>query len=96
MEGDAFSFANLKDKRVLIVNTASRCGYTPQYKSLETLHNHYKDQGLVILGFLAIKLACKNPVPLGRSANFAPVSVSFQMMSKVKVKGDNRFQSMLG
>ena len=51
LEGDDFSFADLKGKRVLIVNTASRCGYTPQYKPLEELHKRYKDQGLVILGF---------------------------------------------
>ncbi|MEC7476608.1 MAG: glutathione peroxidase [Bacteroidota bacterium] len=92
LEGDAFSFANLKDKRVLIVNTASRCGYTPQYKSLEALHNRYKDQGLVILGFPCNQFGMQEPGSTGDIREFCTrkYGVSFQMMSKVKVKGDDQ------
>ena len=92
LEGDAFSFANLKDKRVLIVNTASRCGYTPQYKSLEALHNRYKDQGLVILGFPCNQFGMQEPGSTGEIREFCTrkYGVSFQMTSKVKVKGDDQ------
>ena len=92
LEGDAFSFANLNDKRVLIVNTASRCGYTPQYKSLEALHNRYKDQGLVILGFPCNQFGMQEPGSTGEIREFCTrkYGVSFQMMSKVKVKGDDQ------
>ena len=92
LEGDAFSFANLKDKRVLIVNTASRCGYTPQYKSLEALHNRYKEQGLVILGFPCNQFGMQEPGSSGDIREFCTrkYGVSFQMMGKVKVKGDDQ------
>ena len=83
---------NLKDKRVLIVNTASRCGYTPQYKPLEELHNRYKDQGLVILGFPCNQFGMQEPGSSGDIREFCTrkYGVSFQMMSKVKVKGDDQ------
>ena len=92
LEGNAFSFANLKDKRVLIVNTASRCGYTPQYKSLEALHNRYKEQGLVILGFPCNQFGMQEPGSSGDIREFCTrkYGVSFQMMGKVKVKGDDQ------
>ena len=56
LEGETFSFADLKGKRVMIVNTASRCGYTPQYKPLEALYKRCEDKDFVILGFLATNL----------------------------------------
>ena len=60
LEGETFAFEDLKGKRVLLVNTASRCGYTRQYAPLEELHKRYQGDGLVVLGFPATSLACKN------------------------------------
>ena len=92
LEGETFSFADLKGKRVLIGNTASRCGYTPQYKPLEELHNRYKDQGLVILGFPCNQFGMQEPGSSGDIREFCTrnYGVSFQMMGKVKVKGDGQ------
>ena len=92
LEGDDFSFTDLKGKRVLIVNTASRCGYTPQYKPLEELHNRYKDQDLVILGFPCNQFGMQEPGSSGDIREFCTrnYGVSFQMMGKVKVKGDDQ------
>ena len=59
LEGEAYPFADLKGKRVMIVNTASRCG-SPQYKPLEALHKRCEDKDLVILGFHATNLAAKS------------------------------------
>ena len=92
LEGDDFDFNQLKGKRVLIVNTASRCGYTPQYKPLEELHDMYKDQGLVILGFPCNQFGMQEPGSSSDIREFCSrnYGVSFQMMSKVKVKGDDQ------
>lgn len=51
LEGKEFDFASLKGKKIMIVNTASKCGLTPQYKDLQALYEQYKDKGLVIVGF---------------------------------------------
>ena len=92
LEGDAFSFADLKGKRVVIVNTASRCGYTRQYEPLEALHNEYKDQGLVVMGFPCNQFGRQEPGSAGDIREFCTKNygVSFQMMGKVDVKGDNQ------
>ena len=92
LEGDAYAFSDLKGKRVMIVNTASRCGYTPQYGPLEELHDKYKDQGLVILGFPCNQFGMQEPGSSSDIREFCTrnYGVSFQMMSKVDVKGDNQ------
>ena len=92
LEGDAYAFSDLKGKRVMIVNTASRCGYTPQYGPLEELHDKYKDQGLVILGFPCNQFGKQEPGSSSDIREFCTrnYGVSFQMMSKVDVKGDNQ------
>ena len=75
---------------MLIVNTASACGFTPQFTGLEKLHKTYADQGLAVLGFPCNQFASQDPGDDAQIANFCQKNygVSFQMMSKVKVNGD--------
>jgi len=74
---------------MLIVNTASACGFTPQFTGLEKLHKTYADQGLAVLGFPCNQFASQDPSDDAQIANFCQKNygVSFQMMSKVKVNG---------
>jgi glutathione peroxidase len=75
---------------MLIVNTASACGFTPQFTGLEKLHKTYADQGLAVLGFPCNQFASQDPGDDAQIANFCQKNygVSFQMMSKVTVNGD--------
>jgi glutathione peroxidase len=89
INGKAFDFASLKGKKILVVNTASKCGLTPQYEELERLYNEYKDQNFVIVGFPANNFMGQEP---GSNENIAAFcqknyGVSFPMMSKISVKG---------
>ena len=61
LSGNSFDFASLKGKKIMIVNTASKCGLTPQYKDLEAVYKEYKDKGLVIVGFPANNFASQEP-----------------------------------
>ena len=92
LEGETFPFADLKGKRVMIVNTASRCGYTPQYKSLEALYKRCEDQDFVILGFPCNQFGRQEPGTASDIREFCTrnYGVSFPMMSKVDVKGDDQ------
>jgi len=87
--GEEFDFATLKGKKVLIVNTASECGLTPQYKELEALYKQYKDKGLVIVGFPANNFGGQEPGTNQEIAAFCEKNygVSFPMMDKISVKG---------
>ena len=87
--GDTFDFASLKGKKVIVVNTASKCGLTPQYKDLEALYEQYKDKGLVIVGFPANNFAEQEPGTKEDIAAFCQKNygVSFPMMDKISVKG---------
>jgi len=87
--GEQFDFASLKGKKVIVVNTASKCGLTPQYKDLEALYKEYKDKGLVIVGFPANNFAEQEPGTNKEIATFCQKNygVSFPMMDKVSVKG---------
>jgi glutathione peroxidase len=87
--GNEFDFASLKGKKVIVVNTASKCGLTPQYKDLEALYEQYKDKGLVIVGFPANNFAEQEPGTKEDIAAFCQKNygVSFPMMDKVSVKG---------
>ena len=89
--GETFDFASLKGKKVMIVNTASKCGLTPQYKDLEALFKQYSNQGFVIIGFPANNFASQEPGTNEEIATFCKQNygVTFPMMDKVSVKGDD-------
>ena len=89
IEGLTYDFEQLKGKRVLIVNTASRCGFTPQYADLEQLHKQFGDDDFVVLGFPCNQFGFQEPRSAGDIASFCEENygVSFQMMEKVDVKG---------
>lgn len=80
-----------KDKVVLVVNTASECGFTPQYEGLEKLYDQYGDKGLVILGFPSNQFGKQEPGTDQEIATFCQKNygVSFQMFSKIDVNGEN-------
>ncbi|MRX70005.1 glutathione peroxidase [Flavobacterium resistens] len=91
LSGKTFDFASLKGKKVLIVNTASKCGLTPQYKDLEAVYKEYKDKNFVIVGFPANNFAGQEPGTNEEIATFCQLNygVTFPMMDKVSVKGDD-------
>lgn len=90
LEGNEFDFSSLKGKKVMIVNTASKCGFTPQYKELEELYEKYGDK-LVIIGFPANNFANQEPGSAAEIRQFCTQNygVEFPMMEKVSVKGDD-------
>jgi glutathione peroxidase len=88
LQGEELNMEKYKNKVVLIVNTASKCGFTPQYEGLEKLHEQYHTKGLVILGFPCNQFA--NQEPGGKTEIETCVlnyGVSFQMFDKVNVNG---------
>ncbi|WP_316632573.1 glutathione peroxidase [uncultured Flavobacterium sp.] len=91
LSGDPFDFASLKGKKIMIVNTASKCGLTPQYKDLEAVYKEYKDKGFVIVGFPANNFASQEPGTNKEIETFCQQNygVTFPMMEKVSVKGDD-------
>lgn len=90
LDGKEIDFAKFKGKKVLVVNTASKCGYTPQYADLQKLHEKYKDK-LVIIGFPANNFGEQEPGSNDDIGEFCKKNygVSFQMAEKVSVTGDN-------
>lgn len=90
LEGGTIDFASFKGKKILIVNTASKCGYTPQYKDLEALYEKYKDK-LVVIGFPANNFGGQEPGTNKEIKEFCSQNfgVSFPMAAKVSVKGDD-------
>lgn len=91
ISGEDVSMSEYKGKVVLIVNTASKCGFTKQYEGLEELYEKYKDQGFVILGFPCNQFGAQEPGGNEEIKNFctSTFSVSFPMMSKIDVNGDD-------
>lgn len=89
--GKEFDFASLKGKKILIVNTASECGLTPQYKDLEAIYKKYKDLNFVIVGFPANNFGAQEPGSNEQIAKFCEMNygVTFPMMSKISVKGSD-------
>jgi glutathione peroxidase len=91
LEGNMFDFKNLKGKKVMIVNTASKCGLTPQYKELQSVYEMYKDQNFVVVGFPANNFMSQEPGTNTEIAAFCEkkYGVTFPMMSKISVKDDD-------
>lgn len=91
INGKPFALADLKGKKVMIVNTASKCGLTPQYKELEALYQQYKDKDFIIIGFPANNFLGQEPGSNEQIASFCSINygVTFPMMSKISVKGKN-------
>lgn len=89
IEGKTFDFATLKGKKVMIVNTASKCGLTPQYEKLEALYDKYKSKNFIIIGFPANNFMGQEPGTNDEIATFCQKNygVSFPMMAKISVKG---------
>lgn len=91
LDGAPFHFADLKGKTILIVNTASECGFTPQFEGLEALYRKYADRGLVIVGFPCNQFGGQEPggkEEIGKVC-YANYGVTFPMMEKTEVNGDN-------
>ena len=89
--GKEFDFSTLKGKKLLIVNTASECGLTPQYKDLEAIYKKYKDLNFVIIGFPANNFGSQEPGSNEQIAKFCQMNygVTFPLADKVDVKGTN-------
>ena len=89
IDGKTFDFATLKGKKIMIVNTASKCGLTPQYEQLEALYDKYKNKNFIIVGFPANDFMSQEPGSDKEIAQFCHLNygVSFPMMSKISVKG---------
>jgi len=92
LDGKEIDLARYQGKVVLIVNTASKCGYTPQYKGLEGLHEKYVDQGLVVLGVPSNDFGSQEPGSDEEISEFCTKNygVKFDMLSKVPVKGPDQ------
>ena len=89
--GEEVNFADYKGKVLLIVNTASKCGFTPQYDGLEALYQQYKDRGLVVVGFPCDQFGHQEPGTNDEIAEFCRVNygVTFPLMDKSDVNGEN-------
>ena len=89
--GDDVDLADYRGKAVLVVNTASKCGFTPQYEGLEALHRRFGDDGLVVLGFPCDQFGHQEPGDEAQIADFCQLNygVSFPMFAKVEVNGDD-------
>lgn len=91
INGKSFDLSSLKGKKVMIVNTASKCGLTPQYEQLEELYEKYKEQNFVIVGFPANNFMKQEPGTNDEIESFCQKNygVTFPMMSKISVKGND-------
>lgn len=87
-----FDFSTLKGKKILIVNTASECGFTPQFEDLEKLYQKYRDHNFIIIGFPTNDFGNQDPGSNEEIAQFCKINygVSFPMMSKITVKGKEK------
>jgi glutathione peroxidase len=90
IHGKDYALSQLKGKKVLVVNTASKCGLTPQYEDLENLYRKYKDSDFVIIAFPSNDFASQEPGSNAEIATFCSTKfdVTFPLMSKISVKGE--------
>jgi glutathione peroxidase len=91
IDGNEVAMSEFKDKVLMIVNVASKCGFTPQYEGLQKLYDAYKDQGLVVLGFPCNQFGAQEQGGEAEIKDFCETnfSVNFPMFAKVEVNGDN-------
>ena len=89
LDGQPASLADWRGQALLIVNTASKCGFTPQYAGLEQLYRSYRDRGFAVIGFPCNQFGAQEPGDAAEIANFCSLTydVSFPMMAKVDVNG---------
>jgi glutathione peroxidase len=89
LDGKPAPLAERRGEVLLIVNTASKCGFTPQYEGLEALYRRFKDRGFAVLGFPCNQFGAQEPGDAGEIANFCSLTyeVSFPMMAKIDVNG---------
>lgn len=92
IDGKDVKLNTFKGKVVMIVNTASKCGYTPQYEGLQSMYDKYKDRGLVILGFPANNFMGQEPGTEAEIKEFCTLKykVTFPMFAKISVKGEDQ------
>lgn len=90
-KGKELDFAQFEGKVLLIVNTASKCGFTPQFAGLEALNQKYKDKGLVVIGFPCNQFASQDPGSDSEIEGFCQLNygVTFQIMKKINVNGND-------
>lgn len=90
LAGEQKVLGDFQGKALLVVNTASQCGFTPQYKGLEQLWQHYREQGLVVLGFPCNQFGKQEPGDAREIAQFCEMNfgVSFPLFRKIEVNGD--------
>ena len=91
IEGKTFDLSSLKGKKVMLVNTASKCGLTPQFEQLQQLYTQFKDSNFVIVGFPTNDFYAQDPGTNDEIKSFCVKNygVTFPMMGKIKVKGDS-------
>ena len=91
IHGKAVPLSRYRDQVLLIVNTASKCGFTPQYKGLEALHRKYQARGLAVLGFPCNQFGAQEPGSEDEIASFCELNfgVTFPLFAKVDVNGDD-------
>lgn len=91
MDGKEHSMEEYKGKVVIVVNTASKCGFTPQFKDLEELYEKYREEGLAIAGFPCNQFAAQDPGSNDEIQSFCQLNygVSFDMFGKIDVNGNN-------
>lgn len=90
-KGQLIPLSNYKDQVVVVVNTASKCGYTPQYKDLQALYEEYKNEGLVVIGFPCNQFMNQEPGSNEEIQSFCELNygVTFPIFGKVDVNGEN-------
>jgi len=92
INGKSFSMSSLKGKKIMVVNVASKCGYTPQYEQLQKLYDTFKDKNFVIVAFPANNFANQEPGTNAEIKEFCRMNygITFPMMQKISVKGEDQ------